>query len=88
LADILFQNNIIKNNTDNLLPTIRLHGLLNGRDPNNNKSVNLLNSFMFNYEELVNYVYINRPLNIMSPMTLSMYRGGYYQKYLKYFLKL
>ena len=39
---------------------------------------------MFNYEDLVNYVYIDRPLNIMSDKVLAMYRGGYYQKYLKY----
>lgn len=44
---------------------------------------------MFDYEDIVNYVYIDRPLNIyiLSDKVLAMYRGGYYQKYLKYNIK-
>jgi len=43
---------------------------------------------MFDYEDLVNYVNIDRPLNIMSDKLLALYRGGYYHKYLKYAKKL
>jgi len=87
LTDILFQNNIIKNDENKILPIILLIVPRSTESVNTN-SISLLNEFMFNYEDLVNYVYIDRPLNIMSDKVLAMYRGGYYQKYLKYTKKL
>jgi hypothetical protein len=87
LTDILFQNNIIKNDENKILPIIKL-SVPHSEKPINTSSLHLLNSFMFDYEDLVNYVYIDRPLNIMSDKVLAMYRGGYYHKYLKYAKKL
>jgi hypothetical protein len=81
LIDLIFQENIINN-------TNKIFSLKVDKNYSNSTqyyySVHLQNEFMFDYEDLVNYVYIDRPLNIMSDKVLAMYRGGYYHKYLKY----
>jgi hypothetical protein len=88
LIDILFQNNII--NSNNILPRISIYvnGKLSEETDNPVTSTDLLNKYTYEFEKLINYVYIERPLTIMSPMVADMYRGGYYNKYIKYQQKL
>jgi hypothetical protein len=84
--DILFQNNeqILKKeiiDSNILLPMIYIihDGFIYYK---NNKSINLINEFLIEYEKLVIYLYITNPLEIISD---EIYSGGdYYEKYMKY----
>jgi len=84
--DILFQNDeqILKKeiiDSNILLPMIYIVHDGDFYYPNN-KSINLINEFLIEYEKLVIYLYITNPLEIISD---EIYNGGnYYEKYMKY----